>query len=512
MDLPSPQSSVLSPQSSPFPALASAALALALYVVTVGGTYIYDDVQIIEKDTRIQSPAQWKQLWTKDYFNGGIDNLYRPLTSQTFAIQWWLHGDRPWAFHLVNVLLHAAAAAAVAELARRLAGTSAAYVAGLFFAAHPIHVEAVAGIVGRAEELCTLFTIGGLAMFLRRPLTRGRAVAVALCGIAAMLSKEQGMLFPFLLLTLALCTGRRSPSAEEKRAFQVLILLLCWSTAGLIVLREQVLNLRFEWDKVFLDVSIQPLKSSGPSDRALMVFVILGHYAQLLVAPVKLSIDYGLSVLNGVADRRDPYLYVGMAMAAAGAAAMVWTVLRRQWPAAFCLIAAALTYSMASNVILIGTIFAERLVYLPSAFLLIWAAIYLARLRPIPLRCIVTTLLVLAGFRTVTYAARWNDRYDFYTTSLAEQPKSARLHELLVTEMMSRGDLSGAARVAADGRRVTPQYWNLWVLSGEVAERQGDLQAADALYHKAFELQPLVGLQVEIQKLDAEIAAERHGR
>jgi hypothetical protein len=134
------------------PAAAAAVVAIALYAVTLGGTYIYDDVPIVRDDARVHSPEHWKELWSQGY-NGGVDNLYRPLTSQSFALEWWLHGDRPWIFHLVNILLHAAAAAGVAELARRLAGIKAAYVAGLLFAVHPIHVEVVAEIVGRADEL-----------------------------------------------------------------------------------------------------------------------------------------------------------------------------------------------------------------------------------------------------------------------------------------------------------------------------------------------------------------------
>src|SRR5215471_15892872 len=102
-----------------FPALLSALLALALYAVCVGGTYVYDDVTIFQTDPRLKNPALWGQFWTSSY-NEGVDNLYRPIVSMSYAIQWWLHGDRPWIFHLTNVLLHAAVTALVAEFAHRL--------------------------------------------------------------------------------------------------------------------------------------------------------------------------------------------------------------------------------------------------------------------------------------------------------------------------------------------------------------------------------------------------------
>src|SRR6185295_9455327 len=105
------------------PAIASALLALSIYAVTLGGTYVYDDRYIVLTDPRIADVSQWGQFWTRDYFNGGADNLYRPLVSMSYAIQAKLHGtgeNRAWAFHLVNWVLHAGASALVAELARRV--------------------------------------------------------------------------------------------------------------------------------------------------------------------------------------------------------------------------------------------------------------------------------------------------------------------------------------------------------------------------------------------------------
>ena len=60
------------------PAIVSALAALAVYAVTLGGTFIYDDFDVFANDPRLHVPSQWWKYWTESY-NGGVDNLYRPL-------------------------------------------------------------------------------------------------------------------------------------------------------------------------------------------------------------------------------------------------------------------------------------------------------------------------------------------------------------------------------------------------------------------------------------------------
>src|SRR5579871_3680671 len=154
--------------SRPFwyhPAIVAAALSLAVYAVTLWGTYVYDDVKIVHTDARVLEPGKWYELWTTPYFEHTVDKLYRPLISSSFALENYLHGDRPWIFHLVNILLHAAVSAVVAMLAARISGMKAAWFAGTLFAVHPVHVEAVAGLVGRAESVCALALLLGVYWF-----------------------------------------------------------------------------------------------------------------------------------------------------------------------------------------------------------------------------------------------------------------------------------------------------------------------------------------------------------
>jgi hypothetical protein len=67
------------------PAIASAVAALIVYAITLAGTFIYDDFDVFANDPRLHVPAQWWKYWTESY-NGGVDNLYRPLVSMTYAV------------------------------------------------------------------------------------------------------------------------------------------------------------------------------------------------------------------------------------------------------------------------------------------------------------------------------------------------------------------------------------------------------------------------------------------
>jgi len=472
------------------PAVLSALAALALYAITLSGTYIYDDVQIILLDPRISHANLWRQIWTMDYFHGGLDHLYRPLITQSYAVQWWLHGNRAWAFHLVNLLLNAGACAAVAELGRRLAGWRIGLIAGLLFAAHPVHSEAVAEIVGRADVACTLGVLVAMILFWHRPITTGRALAIYAMCLVAILSKEQGMLIPLLLLALEWLRRREggdAPDGRQRQAILLLTALLVWTIGGLIFLREEVLDLKFEWDPVFLDWVIQPLAHAHGWNRALIPVALLGRYLGLLVAPARLSIDYGYAVIGWTIDCRNPYLWLGFATIALWIAAAALCAARRWWTGLFCLMSMAITYSMIANYIVIGTILGERLIYLPSAFFLMLLAMAIARLSP-PVRVTALVVLVsLGALRTFSYLRHWNDRDTFYTYSLEQQPRSVQIHMLVGYCAYEEGRLDDARAVLSRGEQLAPDYWQLWKMSAAVEEQTGNWAAAVADYRRAFD-------------------------
>lgn len=474
-----------------WPWMISAALAVVLYAHTLGGTWVYDDRFHAHDDPRLREPGGWREYLTEGYVPGGVDHLWRPLVSLSYWAQWKLTGERAWPFHLVNVLLHAAASALVAQFARRLCRSDrVGAIAGVLFAAHPVHVEGAAYIVGRAESLCAIGTLGALTLMLA-PLTTRRVLAIVACTAVAVFSKEQGLLLPPMLAAAWWAHRVSSPTPmqeAEHAAGRLLVVILLFGLSAYVAYREHILP--WYWETRLLDYATQPMIHSGPRDRALIPIALLGRAVALLAAPVKLSPEYGLAVITSQQSPRDPYLYVGMVALVTTAAAAVLAWRRRAWTVLLLLFCAALTYFMVSNVKIIGVVFAERLLYLPSAFVLILLAMAIARLPRRSATALVAALVLAWGLRTVTYAARWNDRLAFYERSVEENPRSARLRVLLANELIARHDFDAARRVIDAGLEETPDYWKLWVIAARIAIEQGRLKPVPKMIERAWELDP----------------------
>ena len=467
-----------------FPVLSSALLAVVIYAITLGGTYVYDDVKIVRNDPRVLEPGRWYQLWTEPFFERSVDKLYRPLISSSFAIENYLHGDRPWVFHLVNILLHAAVSGAVALLAMRLAGMRAGWIAGLLFAVHPVHVEAVAGLVGRTEAGCALAIVVGLCVFLRDgPLTISRGICLSICFVIALLCKEQGILFPLLLLAAWPLRYPSRPDAVEWKRIKYLGVSLCWILVGYLLLREKVAS--FSWERNQLDWYVNPMILSHGAERFLMPVALLGRYTLLLIFPLHLSVDYGGYIIGSSTSARDPYLWVGFLGLAAWFILTIVAWRRRSFALLFCLLGLALTYGMVGNVVaLIGTNFADRLMYLPSVFFLLIVGILLSRPRPRVVAPLVVVLMVLAMVRTLTYARLWNTPVRLFEATIRLHPESERAYSLLWDEYSRDLKDEQARDVAKRAIAAVPYRWEPYIMlirsELELGNYDGANAAADA--------------------------------
>ncbi len=328
--------------------------------------------------------------------------------------------------------------------------------------------------------------MAALLLFTYRPLTVRKSVGVFALALASALSKEQGLLVPVMLLAMWLLMGRKV-DASERTALVTMILLFTWTWAGYALYRDRILP--WFWDPYFIDWSINPIVRSVGWDRALIPIALVGRCAALLVAPLRLSPDYGAAVTMPHIDRGDPFLWLGFAVLVTFGACLY--AFRRDRVVLFCLVGLAIAWFPASNILKIGTIFGERLIYFPSVFFILVAARLAARIPTRYLAPLLTAVLIALSIRTVTYAQRWNDRASFYRISLAEQPRSAQLRLLCTDDLQhDQASLLAVRDLLAEGRRYVPDYYKLWTKSAEVSLLLGRIDEAAGFAHQAAELEP----------------------
>ena len=132
----------------------SALLALLVYINTLDCDLVYDDEPAIKWNKDVRPHSSWAQLFLHDFWGNPLTNpfshkSYRPLCVASFRLNYMLHGLQPMGYHLVNVVLHAVVCFLYVQLcALVFTQVWPALLAGLLFAVHPIHTEAVSGTDG----------------------------------------------------------------------------------------------------------------------------------------------------------------------------------------------------------------------------------------------------------------------------------------------------------------------------------------------------------------------------
>lgn len=162
--------------------------------------FMWDDHEMIERNPAVQSvsAANIKRAFQGDVFDGKGDPYFRPLQTLFNMADHAVWGLHPFGYHLTNLLLHIGAALLLFVCFRRIFNDEwKPLLIALFFAVHPIIVEQLLIIAGRAELMAALFTFGAMALAFQK---NNLAYALSVIGcFLACLSKESGAAMPLFL-------------------------------------------------------------------------------------------------------------------------------------------------------------------------------------------------------------------------------------------------------------------------------------------------------------------------
>ena len=445
------------------------------------------------------------RILTSPYNYGGpgtTAGLFRPVTTLSFAANYAIHGRAPGGYHLVNLLLHLGASLLVLSLARRLAEAAmpdrapwVALLAGLLFAVHPAHVEAIAPIVGRKELLAAVFALGALLVaFSGRGAARslGRlAGSVALLALGV-LSNEGVAVTPLLYGIVAVALpgaagiGGR-PGLRNAPGRSALLRVVAVSAAMALAL-VPYLALRGLPRGVPLEA--QWLAGVPRSAVTFTTSRILGEYLRIFAAPHFLGTDFAYAAR--VQLIREPGLDLLLSTAAWLPLVVGAALLLRRFP----LPSAGFLWSFAAllpvlHLFPIGVLMAERLTYLPSAGFCIAAAAVIGSIRRSPVvLAAVFALVTSLGIRSAVRAADWRSDLALWESELPKAPDDVVVNNNLAVAYSFRGEYAKAIPVLEHAIRVAPGYWRAQVNLGVAAQGLGDREKAGQAYRKAIGMAP----------------------
>jgi hypothetical protein len=225
------------------------AAAVAVYANTLGMGFVWDDVNQILKPSPLRSLENIAYFFgnsvTAGQQFGNQTPYYRPVFSLSIAVDYSLWGLNPFGYHLTNILLHAGCSALVLAIACELfAVPLAALSAGLLYALHPMHGEAVAYVSARNELLCGFFLTAAFLLYIR---SRPRPTILSMSGVmlfffAALLSKEMAVTLPLIIVFYEISAGESPFRKAVIRSLPFFAILGVY-----ILLRSAMLNVT-TWD------------------------------------------------------------------------------------------------------------------------------------------------------------------------------------------------------------------------------------------------------------------------
>lgn len=484
------------------------AFAVVLFAPSLGYRFAYDDYLQIMNNPQVTGAAASFESLSRVFTEQTPGHFYRPLTTFTYWLTYLAAGPTPWIYHLENVLLYGVVCVLAFLLVRGMSGDErVGLVAGLLFAAHPVHVEAVANIIGRAELLAAGLSLGALvtatsAFAGETPRVR----LVALSGFAyfcALLAKESAVA---ALGLLPFCVGV-SPIAHftwadfvrvVRRVAPFMIVTLVALGLRYVVLRGSFLQgsgspIQVHWEN--------PLLHLAPADRFRAALVVLGEYVRLLVLPIHLSADYSrmparvLEETTSVAGAFSIILaFVPLALA----------VVYRKRIEAFYLLWFYITFSVASNLIVPNsTIMGERLAFMPSLGIVAFLASVAVRRAGWATRAVVAFAVILA-LRTVTRMPVWYDNSTLFQATLADAPHSPKAYYNYGVHLLDEQHRPSEAKAYFERTlEFYPEHiLSLWCL-GDIALEEKRFEDMAGYYRRILAINPNHRVREELDRYEA---------
>ncbi len=418
-------------------------IAISIFIAygnTLFNQFVYDDGYLIVNNPFIKDFQHLPEAFTKDVTQltpfKKDSGYYRPLSMAYLFMGYKLWHLNPMGWHLGNILLHLLNSFLVFLLVRFISkNRGLSFLAGLFFALHPIHVEAVAPIYNFMGLLATFFVLKSFVAFVKSDGMKKFAYGLLalIMYLLAVLAKEEVFIFPAIFVLYDYYFISHSWRKT---------LMNIWRYGGFFLIAIGYLFLR--WSSVErgaalglwhfpLTFNVEPAASGLL--HILTVCKLYVIYIYRLILPVSLSAFYMIPAIKTVFSMES----LVSLMICGAVFFLAWEEKRKRPLVSFFIWFFFLSSLMISNLIPIGGLFAERFMYLPSlSFCFLLAYFFIQQLdkaeregretRQKMFLIALLTLLILYGMQTATRNYTWRSNISLWEDTVKKAPLSYVAH------------------------------------------------------------------------------------
>ncbi len=433
-----------------FPYAPHAALVVAVllaYANVYANVFLYDDILLIVHNKLLQHWNTLPELLSglTNSGDGLATGFYRPLQMLFYLVIVQIFGLSPFAFHTLNIGLHAANACLVFGLGSRLGLRQAvSFLAALLWALHPIHTEAVTYISATADPLYSFFCLLGLFVLLPDFAARKFWFASFLFALAIG-SKESAVIFPALVvITIFLVSQDRRRFSTYIRTWPLWLLAAAYITLRLIFMHISGFQMLDSQDIVSAQLYVHNLPN-----RIMTCLATLPVYLGLIIWPSCLHMERSFPIFTSFANW---HVLAGSAMILLVTLQIIWG--RAQHGLAFSWGCAWFAVALSPNTGLlmpINALLLEHWMYLPTVGMVLGMAYTIQvrldrhRGRATPMVAFFAALTALA-FAVKTYHQNeiWHDPATLFENAFKCGEQSGRAHNVVATFYWRQGEFEKA--------------------------------------------------------------------
>uniref|UniRef100_A0AAR5NY72 dolichyl-phosphate-mannose--protein mannosyltransferase n=3 Tax=Dendroctonus ponderosae TaxID=77166 RepID=A0AAR5NY72_DENPD len=499
-----------------------ACCAWASHFMSLWGGFFFDDSEAIVHNQDIQSRRPWQSAFANDFWGTSITHpsshkSYRPLTVLSYRLNVFFSGGRldAFQFHTVNVVLHGILSLMALPLFECLLKRKKprktlhilddpAFTGALLFASHPVHTEAVASLVGRADLLAAILFFGLIILYKNVSGLLGWFVSVSLISGTAVLCKETA------ITVLGVCIIyevylRKKPSKFWSETFEKTFLmrvgLLVLIGFIIMILRLKVMN--------FEGPTFSPTDNPASFHERLTVRVLSYNYiyclnALLLVWPQWLCFDWSMGCVPLIQQRSDLRIFAVLAfwlIVIAVSYRLVKDLITKDKVDVYVMALSLMLipFLPSSNLLLrVGFVIAERTLLVPSTGYCLLVAVGLEKLKSRfgSVKNLFTAMYILL---LVTFVARsiqrnyeWINEVRLFKSALEVCPLNAKVHYNIgkVLSNPTRGSLRDAERSYRHALELYPRYEQAMNNLANILREKGQLEEAEYWLQLAVAVRP----------------------